>query len=119
MISIQDRKKDIIITGGENVSSIEVEDVLFDHEDVLKAAVIPTPSEEWGETVTALVVEKSGADLTEEAVIEFARDRMAHYKAPRRVDFVDDLPETATGKVQKYQLREQYWEDEERMVGQG
>jgi fatty-acyl-CoA synthase len=119
MISVQDRKKDIIISGGENVSSIEVEDHLYDHPDVMKAAVIPTPSEEWGEQVTALVVPKSGADPAADDIIEYARDRMAHYKAPRRVDFVEDLPETATGKVQKYQLREQYWGDEERMVGQG
>lgn len=119
MIAIQDRKKDIIISGGENISSIEVEDVLYDHSDIEKAAVVPSPSEEWGETPTAVVVRKSDAALTEEDVIEFARDEMATYKAPTSVDFVDDLPETATGKVQKYQLRQDYWEEEERMVGEG
>jgi fatty-acyl-CoA synthase len=119
MIAIQDRKKDIIITGGENVSSIEVEDALYDHPDVAKAAVIPVPSEEWGETPKALVVRKDGADLAEEDVIEFVREQLAHFKAPTSVDFVDDLPETATGKVQKYQLRQDYWEDEERMIGDG
>ena len=119
MISIQDRKKDIIISGGENVSSIEVEDVLYDHPDVAKAAVIPTPSDEWGELVTAIVVPKSGADLTEDDIEEFCRERLAAYKIPRKVVFQDDLPETATGKVQKYQLRQQYWEGEERLVGQG
>jgi fatty-acyl-CoA synthase len=119
MVAIQDRKKDIIISGGENISSIEVEDALFDHEGVLKAAVIPVPSEEWGETPKALVVEQEGADLTETDLIEFVKGRLANYKAPTSVDFVEDFPETATGKVQKYELRDRYWEDEERMVGQG
>ncbi|HET7325326.1 MAG TPA: long-chain-fatty-acid--CoA ligase [Halococcus sp.] len=119
MVSIQDREKDIIISGGENVSSIAVEDTLYDHPDIAKAAVIPTPSEEWGEAVTALVVAKPGSGLTEETVREFAGEQLARYKVPKRVEFVDDLPETATGKVQKYQLREDYWEDEERLVGQG
>jgi fatty-acyl-CoA synthase len=119
MVSIQDRKKDIIISGGENISSIEVEDAIYDHEDVLKAAVIPVPSEKWGETPRALVVEAEGADLTEAELIEFVEERLAGYKAPTGVEFVDDLPETATGKVQKYELRERYWADEERLVGQG
>jgi len=118
MVSIQDRKKDIIISGGENISSIEVEDTLYDHDDVMKAAVIPVPSEKWGETPKALIVEREGAGLTEEEVIEFTKERMAGYKAPTSVDFVEDLPETATGKVQKYELREEYWDDEGRMVGQ-
>ncbi len=119
MVAIQDRKKDIIISGGENISSIEVEDVLFDHPDVLKAAVVPVPSEEWGETPKAVVVPKADADPTEDDILGFVKDRMAGYKVPSSVDFVEDLPETATGKVQKYELRSQYWEDEERMVGQG
>jgi fatty-acyl-CoA synthase len=119
MVSIQDRKKDIIISGGENISSIELEDVLYDHPDVLKAAVIPVPSEEWGETPKAIIVPKSGANPDEKEIIAFVKENLASYKAPTSVDFVDDLPETATGKVQKYELRNQYWEDEERMVGQG
>ncbi len=118
MISIQDRKKDIIISGGENISSIELEDTLYDHEGILKAAVIPVPSEEWGETPKAFVVERADADLTEEGVISFAKENLASYKAPTSVEFVEDLPETATGKVQKYELRSEYWEDESRMVGQ-
>jgi len=77
------------------------------------------PSEEWGETPKALVVEKEGAGLSEDGVVEFARERLAGYKVPTSVEFVDDLPETATGKVQKYQLRQQHWEGEERMVGDG
>ncbi|WP_123533213.1 long-chain-fatty-acid--CoA ligase [Halosimplex salinum] len=119
MIQIQDRKKDIIITGGENVSSIEVEDVLYDHPDVLKAAVVAAPDDEWGERVHGVVVEQDDADLSEEEVIDFAADHLASYKKPRSIDFVDDLPETATGKVQKYELRERYWEGEETRVGQG
>jgi fatty-acyl-CoA synthase len=118
MVSIQDRKKDIIISGGENISSIEVEDVLYDHPGILKAAVIPVPSEKWGETPKAIVVEHPDADLTEEEVIPFVKENLANYKAPTSVDFVEDLPETATGKVQKYELRSQYWEGQERMVGQ-
>jgi fatty-acyl-CoA synthase len=119
MISIQDREKDIIISGGENVSSIEVEDVLYDHPDIAKAAVIPTPSEEWGEAVTALIVTKPGASLTIQEVKDFAGESLARYKIPKVVEFVDELPETATGKIQKYQLRQEYWEDEERLIGQG
>jgi fatty-acyl-CoA synthase len=119
MIAIQDRKKDIIISGGENVSSIEVEDAIYDHPDVLKAAVIPTPSEEWGEMVTAIVVPKAGSSIDEEALQEFCRERLASYKIPRQVVVQDDLPETATGKVQKYQLRQEYWEGEDRLVGEG
>ena len=119
MVTVQDRKKDIIISGGENISSIEVEDALYDHPDVAKAAVIPVPHEDWGETPKALVVPKPGAELTEAAVIAFAKERLAGFKAPTSVEFVDDLPETATGKVQKYQLREPYWADAERMVGEG
>ena len=117
MVSIQDRKKDIIITGGENVSTIEVEDVLYDHPDVQKAAVVPVPSEQWGETPKAVVVPRAGAEVTEDDLIEFVKGRLANYKAPTSVDFVEDLPETATGKVQKYELRARYWEDEERAVG--
>ncbi|WP_178915956.1 class I adenylate-forming enzyme family protein [Natronomonas gomsonensis] len=118
MVSIQDRKKDIIISGGENISSIEVEDALYAHEGILKAAVIPVPSEKWGETPKAFVVEQPDADLSEEGVIDFVKERLAGYKAPTSVEFVDDFPETATGKVQKYELRSEYWDDESRMVGQ-
>jgi fatty-acyl-CoA synthase len=119
MISIQDRKKDIIISGGENISSIELEDVLYDHPDVLKAAVIPVPSEEWGETPKAIIVPRGGSDPTADEILSFARERLANYKVPTSVDFVDDLPETATGKVQKFELRQNYWAGEERMVGEG
>jgi fatty-acyl-CoA synthase len=118
MVAIQDRKKDIIISGGENISSIEVEDALYDHPDILKAAVVPVPSEQWGETPLAIVVPEDDASLTEDGVIEFVKERLANYKAPTSVQFWDDLPETATGKVQKYEIREEFWDDSERMVGQ-
>ena len=118
MVSIQDRKKDIIISGGENISSIEVEDALYDHEGILKAAVIPVPSTKWGETPKAFIVKQPGADLSEEGVISFVKENLAGYKAPTQVEFVDDFPETATGKVQKYELRKKEWDDQERMVGQ-
>ena len=123
MISIQDRKKDIIISGGENISSIELEDTLFDHDAVADVAVIPAPSEQWGETPKAFVVPASGdpndPGVTVEELVEFTRENLAGYKAVRQIEFVKQLPTTATGKVQKYELRQQEWEDEDRMVGQG
>src|SRR6056297_1340929 len=123
MVSIQDRKKDIIISGGENISSIEIEDTLFDHDDVAEVAVIPAPSEQWGETPKAFVVPTSGdpdePGVTEQEIREFTTERMASYKAVHRVEFVAELPQTATGKIQKYELRQREWDDEDRMVGQG
>ncbi|MFD1587437.1 long-chain-fatty-acid--CoA ligase [Halorientalis brevis] len=123
MISIQDRKKDIIISGGENISSIELEDTLFEHDAVGSAAVIPSPSEEWGETPKAFVVPDNGdpeePGVTKEELKEFCEDNLAGYKVVRRFEFVEELPTTSTGKVQKYELREQEWEDEDQMVGQG
>ncbi len=123
MISIQDRKKDIIISGGENISSIELEDTLFDHDAVADVAVIPAPSDEWGETPKAFVVPSNGdpenPPVSEEELTEYTRENLAGYKAVRRVEYVRQLPTTATGKVQKYELREREWEDEDRMVGQG
>jgi fatty-acyl-CoA synthase len=122
MIAIQDRKKDIIISGGENISSIELEDVLFEHEAVSSVAVIPAPSDEWGETPKAFVIPvDAGADSgeLEAELVSFTRDRLANYKAISRVEIVEELPTTATGKVQKYELREREWEDEDSMVGEG
>ena len=106
MISIKDRKKDVIISGGENISSVEVEDALYDHPDIERVAVIGVPHEEWGETPKAYVVPADGAELTEAGVIEFARQNLAHFKCPTVVDIVDSLPETATGKIRKVELRE-------------
>jgi acyl-CoA synthetase (AMP-forming)/AMP-acid ligase II len=113
---IADRKKDVIITGGENVSSIEVEDCLYQHAAVAEAAVIGVPDDKWGETVKALVVLRPGALATEAELIEFCRSRLAHFKAPTSVELRDGLTRTATGKLQKYKLRQPYWEGHDRQV---
>ncbi|RSK26366.1 long-chain-fatty-acid--CoA ligase [Bacillus sp. HMF5848] len=109
-IDIVDRKKDIIISGGENISSIEVEGVLYEHPAVLEAAVIAVPHERWGETPHAFVVKRPGKELTEEEIIKFSRDKLAHFKAVTSVTFVEELPKTASGKIQKVHLRNDYWE---------
>ena len=113
---ISDRKKDVIITGGENVSSIEVEDCLYQHPAVAEVAVIGVPDEKWGETIKALVVVREGARTTEAELIGHCRDRMAHFKAPTSVEFREALDRTATGKLQKYKLRQSYWAGRERAV---
>lgn len=109
-IDIVDRKKDIIISGGENISSIEVEGVLYEHPSILEAAVVALPHEKWGETPHAFVVVKKSEALTEEEVIQFSRSKLAHFKAVTGVTFVDELPKTASGKIQKVHLRNQAWE---------
>jgi fatty-acyl-CoA synthase len=113
---IADRKKDVIISGGENVSSIDVEDCLFSHEAVAEVAVIGVPDERWGETVKALVVLGAGRDATEADLIEHCRSRLAHYKCPTSIEFRDELARTATGKLQKFKLRAPYWEGREKKV---
>ncbi|MGB9280160.1 MAG: AMP-binding protein [Pseudonocardiaceae bacterium] len=115
-LSITDRRKDVIITGGENVSSIEVEDCLFSHPAVAEVAVIGAPSDRWGETVTALVVVAAGQQVTEGELITYCKERLARFKAPTSVEFREAIPRTATGKIQKYKLRQQYWEGRERQV---
>ena len=106
-IQLKDRSKDVIISGGENISSIEVEDVLYRHPQVLEAAVVARPDEKWGETPCAFVTLKNSAgEVTESDIIDFCRDNMARYKVPKTVVF-GPLPKTSTGKVQKYKLREQ------------
>ena len=113
---ISDRKKDVIITGGENVSSIEVEDCLYQHAAVAEVAVIGVPDEKWGETIKALVVVREGATVTEAELIAHCRDRLAHFKAPTSVEFREALDRTATGKLQKYKLRQPYWSGREKSV---
>ncbi|AGX03382.1 MULTISPECIES: long-chain-fatty-acid--CoA ligase [Bacillus] len=108
-IDIVDRKKDIIISGGENISSIEVEGVLYDHPAVLEAAVIAVPHEKWGETPHAFIVKKEDAEIAAEDFILFTRERLAHFKAITGVTFVKELPKTASGKIQKIRLRQEYW----------
>jgi acyl-CoA synthetase (AMP-forming)/AMP-acid ligase II len=115
-LTISDRKKDVIISGGENVSSIEVEDVLFSHPAVAEVCVLGVPDEKWGETVKALVVLAPGATADEAELISFSRDRLAHYKCPTSVEFRDELARTATGKLQKFKLRAPFWEGRERQV---
>jgi len=115
-IVIADRKKDVIITGGENVSSIEVEDCLYQHAAVAEAAVIGVPDEKWGETIKALVVLKPGVSCAEGELVEFCRSRMAHYKCPTSVEIRQALERTATGKLQKFKLREPYWAGRARRV---
>ncbi|MFG2503859.1 AMP-binding protein [Streptomyces sp. NPDC048441] len=113
-LTISDRKKDVIITGGENVSSIEVEDVLFSHAGVAEVAVIGVPDEKWGETIKALVVLAPGAHATEQELIRHCKEHLAGFKAPTSVEFRAELARTATGKLQKYKLRGPYWEGHER-----
>ncbi|MGW6753826.1 AMP-binding protein [Streptomyces sp. NPDC055006] len=115
-LTISDRKKDVIITGGENVSSIEVEDALFSHDGVAEVAVIGVPDERWGETIKALVVLSPGSTVTEDELIRHCKERLAGFKAPTSVEFRDELARTATGKLQKYKLRAPYWEGRGRGV---
>jgi fatty-acyl-CoA synthase len=115
-IEVVDRKKDLIISGGENISSIEIEGLLYKHPSVLEAAVVAAPDERWGEVPFALVVLKQGAEATEQEMISFCREHLAHYKCPKRVDFIEALPRTATGKIQKNLLRERYWKGQAKRV---
>jgi acyl-CoA synthetase (AMP-forming)/AMP-acid ligase II len=115
-VVISDRKKDVIITGGENVSSIEVEDCLYQHDAVAEVAVIGVPDEKWGETIKALVVVREGSTTTETELIAHCRERLAHFKAPTSVEWRTALDRTATGKLQKYKLRQPYWEGRGKFV---
>jgi fatty-acyl-CoA synthase len=108
-IDIVDRMKDIIISGGENISSIEVEGALYEHPAILEAAVIAVPHEKWGETPHAYVVLKEGSKLSEDEIITYSRGKLAHFKAVTGVTFVNELPKTASGKIQKVHLRNEYW----------
>ncbi|MFC4766656.1 fatty acid--CoA ligase [Effusibacillus consociatus] len=115
-VYIVDRKKDMIITGGENVYSVEVENVIYQHPAVLEAAVIGVPDETWGEAVKAIVVPKSGQELTAEDLIAHCRSQLANYKVPKSVDFADALPKSGAGKILKRTLRDQYWQTRQRQV---
>lgn len=109
VLRITDRKKDLIVTGGENVSSLQVEACLLEHPDVGDVAVIGVPHERWGETPKALVVPRDGAAIDEAALIAFCRERLAHFKCPTSIEARESLPRTATGKLQKHLLRAPYW----------
>ena len=106
----------MIISGGENVSSIEVEDAVFSHPDVNEVAVIGVPDEKWGELVMALVVKSPTSTLTEDELIAYVKTKLAGYKCPKRVEFRNELARTATGKLQKFKLREPYWVGHTRQV---
>ena len=107
-LQIVDRKKEIIVSGGENISSLEVEKVLLAHPDVYEAVVIPVPHEKWGEIPKALVTLKPGSQAGEHDLLEFCRSRLSHYKCPRSVEFLESMPKTGTGKVLKRELRQKY-----------
>ncbi len=110
-VTIVDRKKDMILTGGENVYSTEVENVLYRHPHILEAAVVGVPDSHWGEAVKAFVVLKDGAVVSEDEVIAFCREDLPHFKAPKSVNFMKALPRTGSGKIYKKGLRDPYWEE--------
>jgi len=116
-LSIRDRVKDMIVSGGENIYPAEVEAALIEHPDVADIAIVGIPSERWGETVLALVVPVSGATIEADELIAWSRKRLAHYKCPTRVEVTDELPRTPTGKIRKNVLREPYWAGHDRRVG--
>jgi acyl-CoA synthetase (AMP-forming)/AMP-acid ligase II len=115
-VTIVDRKKDMILTGGENVYSTEVENVLYMHPAILECAVVGIPDQKWGEAVKGIVVLKPGQKTTEQEIIQFCKKRMAHYKAPKSIDFIETLPRTGSGKIHKKGLRDKYWEGYEKKV---
>jgi fatty-acyl-CoA synthase len=114
-VEIRDRDKDIIVSGGENISTIEVEQAVSRHPAVMEAAVVAIPHEKWGERPKAFVMLKKGQDATEEEIIDFCKDHIARFKAPEAVEFTE-LPKTSTGKVQKFVLRDKEWEDRKKRV---
>ena len=113
---IHDRVKDMIVSGGENIYPAEIENVLMGHPDVADVAVICVPSERWGETVKAMVVTRSGGEVTDEVLIEYCRERLARYKCPTSIDRIDALPRNPSGKILKTELREPYWAGRARRV---
>ncbi|GMR02173.1 MAG: AMP-binding protein [Acidimicrobiia bacterium] len=115
-IDLRDRSKDIVISGGENISTIEVERAIVSHPAVLECAVVAVPHETWGERPKAFVVLKDGQQAGGEEIIDHVRDRLAHFKAPDTVEIVDSLPKTSTGKIQKYVLRDKEWAGYERRI---
>jgi fatty-acyl-CoA synthase len=116
-IHIVDRKKEIIISGGENISSLEVEKAIFAHPDVYECAVVAAPHEKWGEVPVAVVVRKPGSELTSDELMVFLQDRLGKFKLPRIIEFSDEqLPKTGTGKIRKLILRERFWAGKEKRV---
>jgi fatty-acyl-CoA synthase len=114
-IELRDRKKDIIISGGENISTIEVEQAVARHPAVMECAVVAVPDDKWGERPKAFVTLKPGATATAQEIIEFCRSHIAHFKCPAAIEF-GDLPKTSTGKVQKFLLRDREWKSKDRRI---
>lgn len=114
-VEIKDRMKDIIISGGENISTVEVENALYQHPDVLEVAVVSKPHEKWGEVPKAFITLKEGANPSKEQIVEFCRERIARFKVPKDIEF-GELPKTSTGKIQKFKLRAKEWEGHDKMV---
>jgi acyl-CoA synthetase (AMP-forming)/AMP-acid ligase II len=115
-IYIVDRKKDMIISGGENIYSREVEEVLYTHPAVQEAAVVGIPDEKWGESVKAVVVLRKGMTATEEEIINLCKEHLSSYKKPKSVEFWDSLPMTGSGKIMKNEIRDRYWQGYEKRV---
>ena len=115
-VELRDRAKDVVVSGGENISTIEVEQAIASHPAVLEVAVVGVPDEEWGERPKAFVVLADGQEATEPELIDHVRSKIARYKAPRDVEFVEQLPKTSTGKVQKFELREREWSGQQSRV---
>jgi acyl-CoA synthetase (AMP-forming)/AMP-acid ligase II len=115
-VNIVDRKKDMIVTGGENVYSTEVENALYMHQAILECAVVGIPDEKWGEMVHAVVVLKPGTNATAEELISFCKEQIARYKAPKSIEFVSALPKTGSGKIEKKKLRERHWANQPKKV---
>ena len=114
-VELRDRKKDVIISGGENISTVEVEKVLFFHPAVLEAAVVGIPDEKWGEVPKAFVTLRPGREATEAEIIQYCREHLAHFKCPKKVEF-GPLPKTSTGKTQKFKLREKEWAGQKKRI---
>ena len=113
---LMDRSKDLIISGGENIYPREIEEVLVEHPAVREVAVVGAPDPKWGEAVTAVVAAVPGREVSEEELIDFCRERIASYKKPKKVEFVDELPKNNYGKILKRELRDRYWQGHERKV---
>jgi len=114
-IELRDRSKDIIISGGENISTIEVENTIYKHPAVLECAVVSMPHEKWGEVPKAFVTLKPGAKATAEDIIAFTKELLAAFKCPKAIEFCE-LPKTATGKIQKFKLREKEWKGKGKVI---
>jgi len=114
-LEIQDRAKDVIISGGENISTVQVEKVILEHPGVLECAVVAKPDEKWGEVPKAFVTAKPGVTLTAEEIVEHCRTRLPGFKTPKAIEF-GELPKTSTGKIQKYVLREREWRGKTKRV---